>query len=196
METYSPMPHADNLSRALLAAILLCLAVAVFRGGASSEAGDAAEAAALQSQDERYAFQVVGLLRKPSLILRVDTATGEAWSMGVLSAGRWDALREGPDGVPSAGAEEAGRYEIHAVKLRRGAPNLVRTDLQTGRIWRKGSTSVGAWVAVPNPGEQPLAAAKPVVPVAESVAAEAVDEVEAEKPADEPDAENSEDEAE
>ena len=192
------MPHSDNLSRGLLAAILLCLVVGVFRdgGGANSEADTASEAAELQTQDERYAFEVVELQRKPSLILRVDTATGEAWTMGVLSRGRWDALREGPEGVPSAGAEEAGRYEIRAVQSRRGAPNLVRADLQTGRIWRKGSTSVGAWVAVPNPGEEPPAAAKPVVPVAESAAAEDVDEVAAEDPADAPDAENSEGEAE
>jgi len=151
------MPHADNLSRALLALILLCLVVGVLRddGGASGAPGDAPEAAALQTPAERYTIGIIGLNRKPPLMLRTDTATGQAWIMGVLGRGPWEALREAPEGVPSAGADEPGRYEVYSVKLRRGAPNLVRVDHLTGRIWRKGSTNGGAWVAVPNPGEQP-----------------------------------------
>jgi hypothetical protein len=164
METFSPMPHADNLSRVLLALILLCLAVVILRdgGGSSCSPGDRpAEAAALRTHGERFATRIIGLQRKPPLMLRTDSATGEAWMMGVQGPGRWEALREGPEGAPSAGAEEAGRYEIVAVNLRRGAPNLVRTDLRTGRVWRKGATNGGSWVAVPNPGKAPRAAAKP-----------------------------------
>jgi len=156
------MPHADNLSRALLALILLCLVVGILRGdGGSSPAatGNAPEVAARSSGGERYILRVIGLQRKPPLMLRTDTATGEAWMMGVQGPGVWKALREGPDGVPAAGAVAAGRFEIYAVKLRRGAPNLVRVDHLTGRIWRTGSTSGGAWVAVPNPGEPSPAAA-------------------------------------
>ena len=157
------MPHADNLSRALLALILLCLVVGILRdgGGVNSAPSAAPEAAALPPQGERYDLRVIGLQRKPPVILRTDSATGQVWRMGVLGPGRWEALREGPEGVPSPGADEPGRYVVHSVKLLRGAPNLVRMDLYTGRIWRKGSLNAGAWVAVPNPGEEPPAAATP-----------------------------------
>jgi hypothetical protein len=169
------MPHADNLSRALLALILLCLVVGNLRdsGDSSPEPNDAvAETAALRTHGERYSIRMIGLQRKPPLMLRADSATGEAWMLDVVGAGPWEALREGPEGVPSAGADEAGRYEFQSVMLRRGAPTLVRTDLRTGRVWRKGSTSRGSWVAVPNPGEEPLKAAKSTaMPTAKPAAA-------------------------
>ena len=154
------MPRADNLSRALLGLILICLVVLIVR-----DAGDAATP--MDAPDETTAAQVAGpllrfevrmikLQRGAPVMLRTDTATGEAWRMGVLSAGEWELLREGTDGVPSAGAETPGRYSINAVSQRRGAPTLVRSDTATGRVWRKGSKSDGPWVAVPNPGEAPL----------------------------------------
>ena len=144
------MPHADNLSRALLALILLCLVVGILRDG-----GDASEAAALRTHGERYDVQVIALGRQPALLLRTDSATGEAWRMGAMGPSQWQALREGPDGVPSAGADEPGRYRIHTLTQRKGAPNLIRTDARTGRLWRKGLSNDGAWVAVPNPGQSP-----------------------------------------
>jgi hypothetical protein len=175
------MPRADNLSRALLGLILVCLVVLVLRGGAAPEPAPSAspEAVGVRSHAGRFEIRIVALKRNPPLVLRTDSATGETWRMGVMDRGEWEALREGPDGPPSAGEEEPGRYSVKAVAQTRGAPTLVRTDHHSGRIWRKGSTNGGAWVAVPNPGEEPpapkAAAAEPT-PSAGLDAAEAASE--------------------
>jgi hypothetical protein len=159
------MSHADNLSRALLVLILLCLVFLILRGeGPGPEALPAPEPTAAQSGVERYSVRMVKLLRGAPIVLRSDTATGEAWRMGLLAPGQWEALPEGPGGVPSAGAEEPGRYSIHAVAQNRGAFTLVRTDHHTGRIWRKGLKNAGGWVAVPNPGEEAAGAAPAAAP--------------------------------
>jgi hypothetical protein len=71
--------------------------------------------------------------------------------MGAMQAPRWFPLAEGDEGVPSPDATVPGRYTIEAATQNRGAPTLVRIDRATGRIWRKGSTSTGPWVGVPNP---------------------------------------------
>jgi hypothetical protein len=183
------MPHSDNLSRALLALILVCLVVGILRGGGGATCAPKAapEVAAAGSAVDRYSLRIIGLQRKPPQMLRTDTATGEAWTMGILDAGPWKPLPEGPEGVPAAGADTPGRYAIIAVKLSRGAPNLVRTDHQTGRVWRKGSMNDGPWVAVPNPGEPSLAdvkpAARPAAPQAAPATPEGAGKADAEVPA-------------
>ena len=149
------MQPADNVTRALLAAILVCLAILVGRAQ-SGEAPAEPEASAV-----RFEVRPVAMKRGAPLLLRTDTATGEAWSMGAMDAGRWDALREGSAGIPSPGASAPGRYSIRAVVQRRGSPTLVRSDHATGRVWRKGSTNAGPWVLVPNP-ESPAAPAAAV----------------------------------
>jgi hypothetical protein len=88
--------------------------------------------------------------------------------MGLMDAGRWTPLRDGADGVPAEGATLAGRYHVMAVAQQAGPPTLVRSDQLTGHIWRKGSTSKGPWVPVPNPGETP--AQEPAAPAKEPAA--------------------------
>ena len=104
----------------------------------------------------RFVVLSVPVKRGPGVLLRTDTATGQAWTMGAMEAPKWKPLREGAAGVPSAGSSASGRYTIMAVMQNRGAPTLVRTDGATGRIWRKGATSNGRWVAVPNPAPSAL----------------------------------------
>jgi len=172
------MPRADNLSRALLALILVCLVVLLLRSGDAEPApAEPTEPVGVRVHGERYDVSMVSLKRGAPLVLRVDTATGEVWRMGLMGPGEWEALREGPEGAPSAGEAEPGRYSVKSVVQMRGAPTLVRSDLRTGRIWRKGATNLGAWVAVPNPGEEPPEpkAAEAAAPAAvEGAAGEAV----------------------
>jgi hypothetical protein len=144
--------QVDNLTRALLAGILACLLILIFQGRSSGPA-DSVLAAGDAPIAERFNIRPVQLQRGPPLLLRYDTATGQAWRMGLMDAGRWEALTEGTDGVPSPGATAPGRYSIRPVAQKRGAPTLLRSDDLTGRLWRRGSTSEGPWVLVPNPGE-------------------------------------------
>jgi len=109
----------------------------------------------------RFEIRSIPVKRGPGVLLRTDTATGQAWTMGAMEAPKWKPLREGVAGVPSAQGSASGRYTILAVRQNRGAPTLVRTDGATGRIWRKGATSNGPWVAVPNPEPAPSALTEP-----------------------------------
>jgi hypothetical protein len=163
------MPQVDQLSRALLVLILLCLVVLILRGETARQAPPTEAPPAVSSQVERFNVRMVKLIRGAPIVLRTDTATGEAWRMGLLASGAWEALREGPDGTPSAGADEPGRYSINAVAQSRGSFTLVRTDHHTGRIWRKGLKNSGAWVAVPNPGEADAKATAPAADPADPV---------------------------
>ena len=153
--------QVDNLTRALLAGILACLLILLGRGFA-------AEDPAASASPERFTVRPVKLQRGPQMLLREDTATGEAWRMGLMDAGRWQPLPEGPDGVPSPGASAPGRYSIRPVSQKRGAPTLVRSDHLSGRTWRKGTKGDGPWILVPNPGEE-----APAEEPAEEAAAEA-----------------------
>lgn len=87
-------------------------------------------------------------LKRDSILIRTDTATGQAWSMRLLGQGIWQPYTEGKEGVPSPDGVLVGRYSIKAHSQRRGAPNLVRLDSVTGRIWRTGSMGGGYWVPV------------------------------------------------
>jgi hypothetical protein len=159
--------QVDNLTRALLAGILAFLLILLVQGCSRGSAdGDLATAGS--PVPERFSLRPVNLQRGPPLLLRHDTATGEAWRMGLMDKGRWEALAEGPDGVPSPGATAPGRYSIRPISQKRGAPTLVRSDRLTGRVWRKGSKSDGPWVLVPNPGDE-----APAEEPAEEAAAEA-----------------------
>jgi hypothetical protein len=144
--------QVDNLTRALLAAILVCLLIVLGQGYRSGfGAGDLAAASA---SPERFHVHTIVLLRGAPLLLRSDTATGQAWRMGLMDAGRWEPLAEGPEGIPSPEATRPGRYSITPVAQRRGAPTLVRVDGVDGRTWRRASKGGGTWVLVPNPGDQ------------------------------------------
>jgi len=143
----------DNLARALLAGILVCLLLLLGQGWSRGSA-DGDLAAADSPIPERFSLRSVRLQRGPPVLLRSDTATGRVWRMGLMDAGRWEPLVEGSDGVPSPGATRPGRYVVRPFSQKRGAPTLVRSDLLTGRLWRKGSTSKAPWVLVPNPSEE------------------------------------------
>jgi hypothetical protein len=145
--------QADNLTRALLAGILVCLLILLGQGWSRGSAdGDLPTAGS--PSPERFSLRPIRLKRGPPVLLRSDTATGQVWRMGLMDAGLWEPLAEGSDGVPSPDATRPGRYEVRPVSQKRGAPTLVRSDLLTGRTWRKGSTGDGPWVLVPNPGEE------------------------------------------
>ena len=158
--------QVDNLTRALLAGILVCLLILLGQGFGRGSADD--DRAAASTSPERFRLRIIKLQRGAPILLRSDTATGQAWQMGLMDAGRWQPLAEGPDGGPSPDATRPGRYSIHPVAQKRGAPTLVRGDHLTGRIWRKGTKGDGPWVLVPNPGEE-ASAEEP----AEEAAAEA-----------------------
>jgi len=139
--------QTDNLSRGLLAAILICL---VFLVVEHRGAGPGA-AIAPTAKVKRFEVRPVVMHRGPPLLLRTDTATGQAWTMGLMDAPAWTPLAEGEAGVPEPDANRPGRFSIRPYRQTRGVPTLVRYDSLTGRVWRKGSRSKRAWVAVPNP---------------------------------------------
>jgi len=143
--------QVDNLTRILLAAILVCLLV--FLGQGFGRGGATDDRAADSPIPERFSVRTIRLQRGPPLLLRSDTATGQAWRMGLMDVGRWEPLAEGPDGIPSPGATRAGRYSITPVSQQRGAPTLVRSDSVDGRTWRRASKGGGPWVLIPNPSE-------------------------------------------
>ena len=159
----------DNVSRAQLAAILVCLTLLLAQG--CSDAGSPAAGSpsvAAPEQAQRFTVQLLPMRRGPGLLLRLDTATGQAWTMGSMDAAVWIPLREAAEGVPSAGATEAGRYEIWTIAQTRGAPTLVRIDGATGVIWRKGLKSQGPWVAVPNPDPSVLSPPENRAPISDA----------------------------
>jgi hypothetical protein len=148
----------------LLAATALCLALMLVQGcggGEPKARADSAAAASAESDVDRFDVRPVATKRGPGLLLRTDTATGQAWTMGVMDAAKWNPLREGEAGVPSPDGSASGRYTIRAISHSRGAPTLVRTDHATGRIWRKGASSQGPWVLVPNPDPSALSEPEP-----------------------------------
>jgi hypothetical protein len=156
--------QGDNLARALLAAILVCLLILLGQGWSRGSGPDAGDGAAASPSPERFDVRAIRLQRGAPLLLRSDTATGQAWRMGLMDVGRWEPLPEGPDGIPSPGATRPGRYTITPVAQQRGAPTLVRSDSVDGRTWRRASKGGGPWVLIPNPveaasAEQPAAGA-------------------------------------
>ena len=145
--------HARPDRSTFLAVASLSLALLLGQGcdGTRPKAGAGPEPAGAATADVgRFDVRSVALKRGPGLLLRLDTATGQAWTMGVMDAAKWQPTREGADGVPTPDGNVSGRYTIKAIKASRGAPTLVRTDQATGRIWRKPANK-GQWVAVPNP---------------------------------------------
>jgi len=149
--------QADNLSRALLALMLACLAFLVARdvtGRAAAGDPDAAMAG-------RFAISAVRSEKDVGRLLRIDSATGQVWEMGVVDEGPWKAYAEGPDGTPSPGALAKGRYELQAFTQRRAGTTLVRTDSATGRVWRTPAKNDGIWVLISEPAEASAAAAAP-----------------------------------
>jgi hypothetical protein len=152
--------QADNLSRGLLAAILVCFVLLVVEHRSAGE--DASESAPGPSAAiERFEVRPIAMRRGPPLLLRLDTATGEAWTMGLMDKSAWEPLTEGSAGVPEPDADGVGRFSIRAHNQSRGLPTLVRLDSVTGRIWRKGSKTPRPWVAVPNPGSESSPATAP-----------------------------------
>lgn len=147
--------QTDHVTRALLGSILVCGLVLLVQG---QRAG---EAAAEPSAGERFQLLTVARRNDSVLLIRLDSATGEAWGMSLLGEGRWDPIAEGPEGAPSPDAREPGRYSIVGVGQRRGAPTLVRTDHRSGRSWRVASTNQGPWVPIPNPPNGAAAPAEP-----------------------------------
>jgi hypothetical protein len=91
-------------------------------------------------------------LKRDSVLIRTDTATGQAWHMRLLGGDPWVEYREGKQGIPSPDGTTPGRYEIWPETQRRGAPTLVRVDSLTGLVWRTASTGVGFWVPVAETG--------------------------------------------
>jgi hypothetical protein len=149
--------RTDNLSRGLLAAILVVLVLLIVEHRDTSD-GAREPAHAI----DRFDVRPIAMRRGPPLLLRIDTATGEAWTMGLMAAPVWERLEEAADGVPEPDAIVPGRFSIHAHKQTRGLPTLVRLDTVTGRVWRKGSMTPRPWVAVPNPEFEPQASAAPI----------------------------------
>jgi len=144
--------QADNVSRGLLAAILVCFVLLVIEDRNPDESvSEPAPAPAI----ERFVVRPIAMRRGPPLLLRTDTATGEGWTMGLMARGVWEPLAEGAAGVPEPDGDVPGRFSIRAHKQTRGLPTLVRLDTVTGRTWRKGSKTPRPWVAVRNPGSKP-----------------------------------------
>lgn len=156
--------QAQHPRSVLLLAISVSFALLSLQGcsnGQSDVASDPAPVAAESVDVGRFEVRTISVKRGPGMLLRTDTATGQAWTMGVMEAPKWQPLREGAAGVPSPDGTASGRYAIRAVKQTRGAPTLVRTDQATGRVWRKGATSKGPWVAIPNPDPSALTEPEP-----------------------------------
>jgi len=163
--------QADNVTRGLLAAILLLLVLSWLDGRrAGGEAAPTEPRAAAVGANARFEIRPVALRRGPPLLVRLDSATGQAWRMGLMDPPAWEPLAEGANGVPAPDADRPGRFAVYAYKQTRGAPTLVRIDSQTGEIWRKGSQDKRPWVPVPNP-----AAAAPAGGGAEEASVPATD---------------------
>ena len=162
--------RADNVTRAPLAPILTCLLLVLACG---RDGGGAEAARSLEPRAQRFEVKIVQLRRISPLLVRVDTATGMAWRMGLLNEGRWELLPAAAGGVPSPDGSEPGRYSIEPVRQSRGTPTLVRVDRLSGRVWRKGATNAGPWVLVPNPGDEapPQGAGQLELPAGETPAA-------------------------
>jgi len=141
--------QGDNLSRGLLAAILVCFVLLVVE---HQDAGEGVPESAPSSALDRFEVRPIAMRRGPPVLLRTDTATGQAWTMGLMARSVWEPLAEGADGVPEPDADVPGRFSIRAHRQTRGLPTLVRLDTVTGQVWRKGSKTPRPWVVVPNPG--------------------------------------------
>jgi hypothetical protein len=100
MENRPPMQQSDNLSRALLVLILICLVVLVARSGERDAENDPSAAVVPAEFSPRYDVRMIKLQRGMPIMLRTDTATGESWTMGLLAAGEWKVLLEGADQAP------------------------------------------------------------------------------------------------
>ena len=144
--------QADRVTRAPLGLIFVCLtALAAQVLGGCAEGGQASLGG--PGQTERFSLEAYAVPGGSALLLRLDSATGQAWRMRLLAEGRWEPYAEGPEGVPSPGASRAGRYAIVSVQQRRGPATLVRTDSVSGRVWRVGAIGGGNWVPIPNPAK-------------------------------------------
>lgn len=149
--------QSDHLVRTLGVPILACLAFLV----ACDVSGRSAAEAQAPDGSGRFEISAARGEKGPGTLLRLDTATGRVWGMGVLDEGLWKPYAEGPDGVPSPGAVAPGRYSLRAFSQRRAGATLVRVDSATGRVWRTPARNDGVWVLIPQPGEEPAAPATP-----------------------------------
>jgi len=114
--------QANNVLRTLLALILAGLPFLTACDGVRSPASGASDTGI-----GRFEISAARAADKgPGTMIRFDTATGQAWEMGVLAAGPWKPYAEGPDGTPSPGAAAPGRYSLLAFNQPRAGATLVR----------------------------------------------------------------------
>ncbi len=112
---------------------------------------------------ERFVF-----VRARLGLVRVDTSTGQVWTVPVNGDGGWEPRGAAPD----LGDEPArnGRFQVMNVppprsnRLGAGAdsPPLMRVDRATGRTWLLESEAAMSWMAVGESGQAPVA--EPVAP--------------------------------
>jgi hypothetical protein len=103
---------ADSYTKVVLALILVCLAWLLL-GGTERERGAAADGS--ETALGRYEFVLFPLRRGRSLLVRHDTATGEAWGMLRWGGdnGEWIDISEvrppaGAEAAPAAGGAGGG----------------------------------------------------------------------------------------
>jgi hypothetical protein len=112
--------------------------------------GPQPQAAAGASQEaERFGF-----IRARVGVVRIDTSTGQVWTVPTNGDGGWAPRGAEPDamGLPTRN----GRYRVMSIASPRGNvrvggqtdPVLMRVDRETGRGWLLESEDATAWVAI------------------------------------------------
>ncbi|MEE3327710.1 MAG: HEAT repeat domain-containing protein [Myxococcota bacterium] len=116
------------------------LALACQPGGTDSDE--------VQTKTKRFNF-----VRGKKQLLRVDSSTGQVWTVPENGDGGWIELKQapGPDGVP----ESPGRYGVFSIVDRLNiAPNqLLLVDRATGRSWLRETPGGRAWNPISNANE-------------------------------------------
>ena len=104
------------------------------------------------AQEPESRFEV---LRTRTLFVRVDTASGQVWTVPSSGDGGWQALGAPP---PALGAPQvAGRYQVRIIptSARRGPDEgpvrLLLADGATGRGWLAEAGSDAGWTAIEEP---------------------------------------------
>ncbi len=130
-----------------------------------------APAADASDGSERFVF-----LRARMGLARVDTSTGQVWTVPVNGDGGWKPIGAAPDlaGEPARN----GRFQAMNVPPPRNAtrlgaqssgPVLMRVDRATGRAWLLESEIATSWTAVGESGQAPVP--EPAAPVSPPPAA-------------------------
>ena len=163
-------PLESHVSRAPLLVLLLLCAIPSFvsgcgpAGGPSSSVSQAkADDGGPASQVGRYMVRAIELRRGPPILYRFDSATGRSWTKGLMEGGGWVPVAEKRGHEPEPG-DVPDRYYMKPIAMQRSTPNLIRVATVSGRSWRKGARSEGAWVEIeqPDPDATPPPPAKPV----------------------------------